>query len=230
MKKRLLVIALIAIMLLLVGCKRIDLSQTPEHQGIIKLPEVPVKEETKPVEEPITPESTPIKPEPIEEVKTEFKVAKGDIFTFGKYTVKVKEILSSSHVLLDVNGEEIFFTQTRTSDIIGEMLLKYESSTFNTDRMITLKAEDFALKPNEFIMKYKEKVTVHGETVKLETITCDEGFKTNAIWVSILSDPSSSEKILEGKEITLGSVKIKALKIKDGQSTRQYAHVSINPI
>ena len=60
MKKRLLIILLVAIMLLGVGCKRIDLSQPTDHQGIIKLPEVPVKEETKPVEEPITPESTPI--------------------------------------------------------------------------------------------------------------------------------------------------------------------------
>ena len=229
MKKRLLIILLIAVMLLLVSCKRIDVSPTTDHQGIIKLPEVPVKEETKPVEEPITPEPTPV-PEPVAEVKNEFKVTTGDSFTFGKYTVKVKEILSSSHVRLDVNGEEIFFTQTRTSDIIGEMFLTYESSTFNSDGMITLKAEDFALKPNEFIMRYKEKATAHGETVKLDTIVYDEGFKTNAIWVSILSDPSSSEKILEGKEIKLGTVKIKALKIKDGQSARQYAHISINPI
>ena len=229
MKKKVLITFLLAVMLLLVACQnRLDLGQS-DRPGIIKLPEVPVKETPKQetIEEPQQEEILPPVQEQVPELIHEYTIKSGESFTYGKYTVKFKSILSSSDVVLDVNGEQIQFTETRTSDIIGDMLLTYKTSNFNNDGTIVFIAEDFKLGTDEYIMKYKDSVTAHGEKVKLENIQYDEGFKAESIWVSIASDAASSQKILEGKEIVLGKVKIKVLKIKDGQSLRQYAHIRI---
>lgn len=232
MKKRLLVIALIAIMLILVACQnRIDLKQPMEKEsnGIIKLPEVPQKEE--PVKEEVMEEKEEV-PEvkvlPVE-VQNEFRVTTGDSFTYKSYTIKVKDIQSAGHVVLDVNGETILFTETKSSDIFNNMRLIYVTSNFTKDRTVTFKTEDFALGTDEYLMKYKEKVTTHNETVKLENIQYDDYSNDDAIWVSITSEPNTVLKIREGETQKLGKVKIEAIQVKDGRSTRQFAHVKITP-
>ena len=228
MKKGLLIIGLLALLLVLAGCKnRIDAEQPSDTAKLDKINGVPdLVVQPKPVAE------TPVEPLPVVEepkvVQNEFVVKKGDTFTFGKNTVKVKEIQSSTYVILDVNGETIVFDETRTSDIIGDMLLIYADSNFNKDQTITFRAEPFALKTNEYLLKYKDKVTVNGDNIKLENFEYDTGFKIDAIWVSATSD-SSVAKIREGQELKIGLVKVKALKIKYGTSARQYAHVLITP-
>ena len=228
MKKGLLIIGLLALLLVLAGCKnRIDAEQPSDTAKLDKINGVPdLVVQPKPVAE------TPVEPLPVIEepkvVQNEFVVKKGDTFTFGKNTVKVKEIQSSTYVILDVNGETIVFDETRTSDIIGDMLLIYADSNFNKDQTITFRAEPFALKTNEYLLKYKDKVTVNGDNIKLENFEYDTGFKIDAIWVSATSD-SSVAKIREGQELKIGLVKVKALKIKYGTSARQYAHVLITP-
>src|SRR3989338_7363537 len=228
MKKGLLIIGLLALLLVLAGCKnRIDAQQPSDTAKLDKINGVPdLVVQPKPVAE------TPVEPLPVVEepkvVQNEFVVKKGDTFTFGKNTIKVKEIQSSTYVILDVNGETIVFDETRTSDIIGDMLLIYADSNFNKDQTITFRAEPFALKTNEYLLKYKDKVTVNGDNIKLENFEYDTGFKIDAIWVSATSD-SSVAKIREGQELKIGLVKVKALKIKYGTSARQYAHVLITP-
>lgn len=236
MKKRLLIIGLLALMILLVGCKnKIDVSQASysDKEDVEKVPEAtksPEPAQVPAVEEPKAPEPAAA-PEEIKTVpQNEFKVSKGDSFTFGKYTVTVKDIQSSSDVVLDINGDTVQFYETKSAEIFGDMLLTYADSNFSRDRTIIFRAEDFALKENEFILKYKEKITVHGDTIKIDDLFYDEGFKKNAIWVSATSDLRSQVKILEGKEAKIGKVNVKALMIKDGKSIRQYAHLQITPV
>lgn len=227
MKKRLLIIGLIALMLVLVACKKIELSpsaQPEKDTGIIKLPEVPVKEEPKPAELPKVEEPVKEEPKPVE-VSNEHRVKKGDSFTFKNHTIKAAEILRSTDVTLRVDDENIYLTKTQQSEIIGDMLLTYVTSNFSADSTIILRAEDFALKPDEHIVKYRDTIVAYGDTVKIDNIVYDEGFKTNAIWVSIASDPSSSEKILEGSEKVMGQLRIKAVKVNP--EIRQYALVSV---
>lgn len=226
MKKRLLIIGLIALMLVLVACKKIELNpsaQPDKDTGIIKLPEVPVKEEPKPVELPKE-EPKVEEPKPVE-ISNEHRVKKGDSFTFKNHTIKATEILRSTDVTLRVDDENIYFTKTQQSEIIGGMLLTYVTSNFSADSTITLRADDFALKPDEHIVKYRDTIVAYGDTVKIDNIVYDEGFRINAIWVSISSDPSSSEKILEGEEKVMGQLRIKAVKVNP--DIRQYALVSI---
>lgn len=233
MKKRLLIIGLFALLLVLAGCKnRIDVGQPSDTAKLDKINGVPdLVVQPKPVTEPVVEKPVETLPPVVEEPKTlqnEFVVKKGDSFTFGKNTIKVKDIQSSTYVILDVNGETIVFDETRTSDIIGDMLLTYADSNFNKDQTITFKADPFVLKENEYLLNYKDKVTVNGDTIKLENFEYDTGFKIDAIWVSATSD-SSVAKIREGQELKVGLVKVKALKVKYGTSLRHYAHVSITP-
>lgn len=230
MKKGLLIIGLLTLLLVLAGCKnRIDAGQLPSDKAALdKINGVPdLVVQPKPVVEKPVETLPPVVEEP-KVVQNEFVVKKGDTFTFGKNTIKVKEIQSSTYVILDVNGETIVFDETKTSDIIGDMLLTYADSNFNKDQTITFKADPFVLKENEYLLNYKDKVTVNGDTIKLENFEYDTGFKIDAIWVSATSD-SSVAKIREGQELKVGLVKVKALKVKYGTSLRHYAHVSITP-
>ncbi len=236
MRKGLFIALILALLLLAVACKRIELQPSAQpEQKIVKLPEVPVKEEPKPIEVPVEqkPIEIPVQEEPKaelpKEIKNEFIVRKGDSFNFGDYKVNVKDIQSSTFVVLDVNGETITFTETRTFDIIGKLKLTYANSNFSRDSTITLKAEDFKLKDGEQMVKYRDTVTSYGETVKIDSITYDEGFKEDAIWVSLVNNPadSNTHKILEGKSLSLGNVTISAIKVSTNE--RQYAHISIKP-
>lgn len=232
MKKGLLIIGLFALMLILAGCKnQIDVSQLPSDQGTLDkvngVPDLIVQPKTEPIIETPKEPLIPAAEEPIV-AQNEFIVKKGDSFIFGKNKVTVKEIQSASYVILDVNGETIIFGETRVSEIIGDMLLTYADSNFNLDQTIILRAEDFALKANEYLLKYKEKAIVNGDTIKVENLVYDSGLDANVVWVSATSD-NSVIKILQDQEVKIGKVKIKALKIRTEQPARQYAHLLITP-
>ena len=103
MKKGLLIIGLLTLLLVLAGCKnRIDAEQTSDNVALDKINGVPdLVVQPKPVTEPVV--ETPVEPLPVVEepkvVQNEFVVKKGDTFTFGKNTIKVKEIQSSTYVI-----------------------------------------------------------------------------------------------------------------------------------
>lgn len=184
------------ILLFVCGCMQTtQKSQEPETTG----PEVELGEGTHDVDEQGAPQTDT------------FTISKGNYIMFGDKKVTVKDLNFDNELIININGKELTFYQTKQKEIFQGLVITPQE--FHLDKIegldtyAVLKIEEFVKEPNQYIIYYNQQIDVpgNGKVILTDVLTDDR----SRIAIKVVNDQGTEyAKIKKGETVEILGVKI----------------------
>lgn len=204
------------LVLFLVGCAPIS-----EFKGLEEIKSV---EPTEDIEEQID-EGIKFAKEIIAE---EYKLLPGESLIVGDKRLELLDITSDYEVIINIDGKEYVIYETNKKEIVNNLeilLTRIKFDPTGKDTYVILKAKEYELGTNEYIMYINDKIIVQGHTIILLDVDTDKLQSIN------LRVGNIDKRINKGKTEIINNLKITNLETNPRAITAEkYAIIKVLPL
>ncbi len=203
------------LLLLLAGCSapQVELQEVTNQSIITEIPDV--------VELP--------EPDLLLDIGPYYDFSEGESKKILGSTITLVQVNQGPEVELTIDGEDTSIEDTKSEEIIGDLVISVDSVTYSYDeeniqvRSATLKVESLDLGDNEYILRKQERITVGVKDILLEESRGDGSI--DVIVYDTGRNSGEDARIKRGESLYIYGVTITNL--KNYYKTEQYAWVLI---
>jgi hypothetical protein len=183
-----------------------------------------IEEETEEVVEEETEEA--IEEEIIQEDKVTIRLELNKPYNFKGKIVTLTEHREATFIEFNVDGIQSRFIESRKSEIVNGLRVKYERSYYSKDGTVEVTLEEFKLGNNEYLLDKKATLKVKNHTLSLSDIKFDEKIWDGVVWFSLSGETAPIIYLKPGETKPLKDLSITLIE-PFWRSGIYYAHVKV---